>query len=375
MTLPPLSLYIHLPWCMRKCPYCDFNSHAVGDMDEARYLQALLRDLDSELDFVQHRPLQSIFIGGGTPSLFAAGSIDRLLAHCAKALPFAADIEITLEANPGTFEQEKFAAFRAVGVNRLSIGVQSFHADHLQALGRIHDDAEAHRAIDMAQQAGFDNINIDLMYALPGQDIAQACSDVSTACSKAVQHISHYQLTIEPNTLFHKYPPQQPGSEQMWQMQTACQQILAQHGYRQYEVSAYAQQGRRSRHNLNYWRFGDYLGIGAGAHGKLTTAQGIVRRWKKRQPEAYMRSALRGEALSGSAHIAREERVFEFLLNALRLREGVPLQTFTAHTGLAVDVLQQACAAIDPALLQLEPRIRTTEYGYRFIDDILQRLM
>jgi len=376
-ALPPLSLYIHLPWCVHKCPYCDFNSHqADGGMDESSYLRALQCDLESELDWLGGRELQSVFIGGGTPSLFSAEAIAELLQHCRQLARFARDAEITLEANPGTFEQEKFAAFRQAGVNRLSIGIQSFDGGHLQRLGRIHDEHEAHRAVEIARQAGFDNINLDLMYALPGQSIEQAVRDVGIACDKAVEHISHYQLTIEPNTLFHKYPPAQPDSDVIWEMQQACQQRLAGHGYRQYEVSAWAQAGKRSRHNLNYWQFGDYIGIGAGAHGKLTHEQSITRRWKKRQPAEYMREAMRGQALSGSEEIAADAIVFEFLLNALRLREGVPMQTFVDHTGQSPAQLKQACRDIDPDLLLIDDKaVRATDLGYRYIDEILQKLL
>lgn len=375
--LPPLSLYIHLPWCVRKCPYCDFNSHAAGgSIDEAGYVEALLADLEDERVFVQGRKLQSIFFGGGTPSLFSPDSIAILLQACEQQTAFANDIEITMEANPGTFEQQKFSGFYQAGINRLSIGIQSFNASHLQALGRIHDDCEAHRAVDIAKQAGFDNINLDLMYALPGQDIAQALHDVQQACDKHVQHISHYQLTIEPNTRFHKYPPQQPDNDSLWQMQRDCQLLLATHGYRQYEVSAYARADRACRHNLNYWRFGDYLGIGAGAHGKITHGDHVIRRWKKRQPSDYMRAAMQHKALSGSREIAAQDIVFEFLMNALRLREGISPTLFTQRTGLGIDVLKQACADIDSELLVIDDSvIRTTEYGYRFIDDILQRLL
>ncbi len=376
-SLPPLSLYIHLPWCVRKCPYCDFNSHQAGDdIDESAYIEALQRDLDTELPFVAGRSLQSIFIGGGTPSLFSAAGIADILDNCRRHIAFDETIEVTMEANPGTFEQQKFEGFRQAGVNRLSIGIQSFHADHLRSLGRIHDDREAHRAVDIAQQAGFDNINLDLMFALPAQTTGQAVNDVQTACAKQVQHISHYQLTIEPNTYFHKHPPARPDDDAMWEMQQACQTVLAQHGYRQYEVSAWAQAGKRSRHNLNYWQFGDYIGIGAGAHGKLTHEQGVTRRWKKRQPADYMKSAAQGEALSGCQRISEDELVFEFMLNALRLCEGVPTSLFCERTGLSLTQLQARCREIDPTVLLIDDQVvRATDLGYRYIDEILQKLL
>ncbi len=376
-SLPPLSLYIHLPWCVRKCPYCDFNSHQAGDsIDEAAYIEALQRDLETELPFVAGRSLQSIFIGGGTPSLFSAAGIAGILDACRQHIAFDDAIEITMEANPGTFEQQKFDGFRQAGVNRLSIGIQSFHADHLRSLGRIHDDREAHRAVEIARQAGFDNINLDLMFALPAQTTGQAFKDVQTACAKQPQHISHYQLTIEPNTYFHKHPPARPDDDAMWEMQQACQAVLTQHGYRQYEVSAWAQPGKRSRHNLNYWQFGDYIGIGAGAHGKLTQEQGITRRWKKRQPADYIKSAAQGDALSGSKRIMEDELVFEFILNALRLREGVPANLFSERTGLSLTQLRERCREIDPALLLIDDQaVRATDLGYRYIDEILQKLL
>ncbi len=361
---------------MRKCPYCDFNSHEAGErLDQAAYIDALMADLDTELHVFGDRTIQSVFIGGGTPSLFSAESISTLLQGCARRLRLADDIEITMEANPGTFEQERFSGFRQAGVNRLSIGIQSFDADHLQQLGRIHNDDEARTAVDIARQAGFDNINLDLMFALPGQTIQQAIDDIHQACAYEVDHISHYQLTIEPNTLFHKHPPVQPDDDHMWRMQQRCQQTLAAQGYQQYEVSAYAREGRQSRHNLNYWQFGDYIGIGAGAHGKVTdvATDTITRRWKKRQPADYIRSSTQGKALSGNSTIADQDRVFEFMMNALRLKAGVPVDHFTARTGLSYAHLHGACRDIGEDLLQLSPqRISTTAYGYRFLDEILQ---
>ena len=283
-----------------------------------------------------------------------------------------------MEANPGTFEQEKFAGYKEAGINRLSIGIQSFNNQHLTTLGRIHDAAAAETAVAVAKQAGFNNINIDLMYALPGQTVEQAVSDVSKACDLGVQHISHYQLTIEPNTYFFKHPPTQADNDTMWQIQTACQQTLADSDYRHYEVSAYSQAGRQSRHNINYWQFGDYIGIGAGAHGKLTDPahDNIARRWKKRQPLDYIRSQTQGCALSGEQLVERSERCFEFLLNALRLRDGVSPDTFTRHTGLELDELHRACAQIDNRLLSIDKDcIGTTDKGFEFLNEILQQLL
>jgi oxygen-independent coproporphyrinogen-3 oxidase len=375
---PPLSLYIHIPWCVRKCPYCDFNSHALkDDLDERGYIAALLRDLDIEHEHSGQRELVSIFFGGGTPSLFSAHSIAAILDGVQQRYSFADAIEITLEANPGTFEQAKFEGFRHAGVNRLSIGVQSFNPAALQRLGRIHDGDEARAALATARRAGFANINLDLMYALPEQTLAQSLDDVRTAIALEVPHISHYQLTLEPNTLFYKQPPALPDTELMWDMQEGCQQLLAAGGYAQYEVSAYART-QRCRHNLNYWEFGDYLGIGAGAHGKHTDAasQRIQRRWKLRQPQAYIAALQHSSALAGEAEISADARIFEFLLNALRLPAGVTTALFMQRTGLDYASLQRACAAIDPALLVVnETRIHTTEQGFRFLNDVLEKLL
>ncbi|MFZ2320426.1 MAG: radical SAM family heme chaperone HemW, partial [Pseudomonas sp.] len=289
-ALPPLALYIHIPWCVRKCPYCDFNSHAAGPtLPEQEYVDALLADLDADLGRVHGRQLSSIFFGGGTPSLFSAAALGRLLAGVEQRIGFAADIEITLEANPGTFEQAKFQAYRQLGINRLSIGVQSFQADKLKALGRIHDGDEAIRAADMARAAGFDNFNLDLMHGLPDQSIEDALSDLRIAIAQQPTHLSWYQLTMEPNTVFWSQPPTLPEDDTLWDIQEAGQQLLAEHGYLQYEVSAYARAGRQAQHNLNYWSFGDFIGIGAGAHGKLSSPSGqIVRTWKTRLPKDYL---------------------------------------------------------------------------------------
>lgn len=377
-TNTPLSLYIHIPWCVRKCPYCDFNSHAIRDpVNEDLYVTALLRDLDLDLRESGQRSLHSIFFGGGTPSLFSAQSIDKILQGIHRRCNFSDNIEITLEANPGTFEQEKFNGFRSAGINRLSIGIQSFDDTALTRLGRIHDGSEACVAVATARRAGFGNINLDLMYALPEQTLAAAVADVQTACNMEVEHISHYQLTLEPNTLFYARPPTLPDSELMWDMQEACQHTLAMHGYHQYEVSAYSRQ-QPCMHNLNYWHFGDYLGIGAGAHGKLGNPgrATIRRRWKHRQPLEYIDQALSGSAVSGESDIGTRELVFEFLMNALRLPEGVETGLFEQRTGLNLQVLETACSGIDSELLTISSeRIQTTPLGFRFLNDVLEKLL
>ena len=378
----PLSLYVHIPWCVKKCPYCDFNSHTKDKAyDEARYVDALLADLDEEYQHCQQRTLNSIFFGGGTPSLFSADSIHKILSHARQLFIFN-ETEITLEANPGTFEQEKFNGFRQAGVNRLSIGIQSFSQQHLENLGRIHDSSQALSAIETAKVAGFDNINLDLMFGLPQQTIQQAVNDVKTACEFDVPHISHYQLTIEENTYFHKHRPVLPESDLLWEMQTQCQDLLAENDYQQYEISAYAKKDRQSLHNQNYWLFGDYIGIGAGAHGKLSQLdeQGqslvITRRWKHRQPRQYIEQALSTDALSGEQVLEQKDIVFEFLLNALRLKAGSDLDTFERHTGLSRDKLEQAVRDIDPDLLLLnDRRISTTDRGFLFLNEILEKLI
>ena len=378
----PLSLYVHIPWCVKKCPYCDFNSHTKDSAyDEARYVDALLADLDVEYQHCQQRTLNSIFFGGGTPSLFSADSIHKILSHARQLFIFN-ETEITLEANPGTFEQEKFNGFRQAGVNRLSIGIQSFSQQHLENLGRIHDSSQALSAIETAKVAGFDNINLDLMFGLPQQTIQQAVNDVTTACEFDVPHISHYQLTIEENTYFHKHRPVLPESDLLWEMQTQCQDLLAENDYQQYEISAYAKKDRQSLHNQNYWLFGDYIGIGAGAHGKLSQLdeQGqslvITRRWKHRQPRQYIEQALSTDALSGEQVLEQKDIVFEFLLNALRLKAGSDLDTFEKHTGLSRNNLEQAVRDIDPDLLLInDRRISTTDRGFLFLNEILEKLI
>jgi len=381
----PLSLYVHIPWCVRKCPYCDFNSHEKDSaFDEPGYVDALLRDLDREFTTCGGRPLQSVFFGGGTPSLFSAGAISTIIDHARSLFGFD-DIEITIEANPGTFEQEKFTAFRGAGVNRLSIGIQSFDDAQLKRLGRIHDREQALKAIETAKHASFENMNLDLMFGLPQQTIQQAVDDVKIACASGTPHLSHYQLTIEPNTYFYKHTPMLPEVDRLWDMQNHCQSVLSEHGYQQYEISAYSKPGKRCQHNVNYWQFGDYIGIGAGAHGKLSSVQGrpgsedglvIKRRWKHRQPQQYIEQALADNAVSGEQVIKNRDVIFEFLLNALRLHEGASIDVFQQRTGLQLGELEQAVKHIDPELLSIDyGQIGTTEKGFLFLNDILQELV
>ncbi|WP_336353243.1 radical SAM family heme chaperone HemW [Pseudomonas atacamensis] len=376
-TLPPLALYIHIPWCVRKCPYCDFNSHTASPvLPEQEYVNALLADLDQDLHAVYGRELTSIFFGGGTPSLFSAEALGRLLKGVEQRIPFAADIEITLEANPGTFEQEKFVAYRKLGINRLSIGIQSFQQEKLEALGRIHNGDEAVRAAGMARQAGFDNFNLDLMHGLPDQSLDDALSDLRQAIALKPTHISWYQLTLEPNTVFWNQPPVLPEDDTLWDIQEAGQALLAEHGYAQYEVSAYAQAGRPARHNLNYWSFGDFIGIGAGAHGKLSHPDGrIVRTWKTRLPKDYLNPAKSFQA--GEKSLSNDEMPFEFLMNALRLTAGVESRLYPERTGLSLDTLAEGRREAEQSgLLQVEPsRLAATERGQLFLNDLLQQFL
>ncbi|BCX87886.1 hypothetical protein MIN45_P0253 [Methylomarinovum tepidoasis] len=379
LQTPPLSLYVHLPWCVRKCPYCDFNSHPVaGKLPERAYVEALLADLDQDLETLEVRPLIAIFFGGGTPSLFSPEAFSRLLAGIRARLPWADDIEITLEANPGTVESTKFEAFRALGVNRLSLGVQSFQDDKLQRLGRIHTAAEAVQAVETARRAGFERINLDLMFGLPGQTPADARHDLDTALALEPAHLSWYQLTLEPNTLFAKHPPPLPDDDRLWTIQTAGLERLARAGFERYEISAYARPGRRCRHNLNYWRFGDYLGIGAGAHAKLTFAaeNRIVRSHKIRHPWHYLEKAGTPTRLGGHQDIAPAERPLEFLMNALRLREGFYRGEFEARTGLPFSHLEPALAPLlEQGLLEGDgDTLRCSDTGWNFLDTVLARL-
>ena len=375
--LPPLALYIHIPWCVRKCPYCDFNSHAAGpELPEEAYVDALLADLDSDLPAAHGRELGSIFFGGGTPSLFSARALDRLLRGVNRRLGFASDIEITLEANPGTFEQAKFVDYRALGINRLSIGVQSFQTAQLQALGRIHDGLEAIRAAEMARRAGFDNFNLDLMHGLPGQDVAGALADLHQAIALEPTHLSWYQLTVEPNTVFWSQPPEIPEDDILWDIQEAGQALLAEHGFAQYETSAYARDNRRARHNLNYWSFGDFLGIGAGAHAKLSDPLGQIRRsWKTRLPKDYLDPNKPFQA--GERLLEAAELPFEFMMNALRLTGGVPAALYEQRTGLPLASSGEACSAARAAgLLDADPQLlRPTARGQLFLNDLLQHFL
>jgi putative oxygen-independent coproporphyrinogen III oxidase len=372
--LPPLALYIHIPWCVRKCPYCDFNSHAAGPtLPEEEYVDALLADLDTDLQHVHGRPLTSIFFGGGTPSLFSDRALARLLEGVERRVAFAPDIEITLEANPGTFEQAKFRGYRSLGINRLSIGVQSFQQDKLKALGRIHDGNEAIRAADMARAAGFDNFNLDLMHGLPEQSLEDALFDLRTAISQGPTHLSWYQLTMEPNTVFWSQPPQLPEDDLLWDIQEAGQAMLAAEGYTQYEVSAYARPGKQARHNLNYWTFGDFLGIGAGAHAKLSTPHGRIQRiWKTRLPKDYLDRSKAFQA--GERVLEADELPFEFLMNVLRLTEGAPSELFSQRTGLPLQQLAEARREAEQrGLLQRDPaRLVATPKGQLFLNDLLQ---
>lgn len=372
-TLPPLSLYIHIPWCVRKCPYCDFNSHAVkGEIPEAAYVNALLRDLQYEQVAAQGREIETIFIGGGTPSLFTADAIARILDGANRIIPFSRDIEITMEANPGTFEQERFAGYLKAGVNRLSIGVQSFNQSHLQALGRIHSGDDARKAITAARNLGYPHLNIDLMHGLPGQNEEQALHDLETAISLGPDHLSWYQLTIEPNTEFYAKPPIIPQDETLWDIQQAGQALLASEGFQQYEISAYAKGPQaRARHNLNYWQFGDYIGIGAGAHGKVSFAQQdlILRRWKQRSPKAYLQSI---NPLGGEQAIAREDRPFEFMMNVLRLNDGVEEALFSQRAFMPLTDIQNSLATARQRTLLEPSRLQATPQGQLFLNDLLE---
>lgn len=376
---PPLSLYIHIPWCVKKCPYCDFNSHAARDgIPEEAYVDALLADLDRDLaDFagIATRPLRSVFFGGGTPSLFAPASIARILEGVAARMALPPTAEVTLEANPGTIEHGRFDGYRTAGINRISFGVQSFDDALLQRLGRIHSAAEAERAFGEAREAGYDNINIDLMYALPQQDLAGALADVERALALQPTHLSHYQLTLEPNTAFASKPPPLPDSDTAWDMQEHCQALLEAHGFAQYEVSAFARQGRRAQHNLNYWEFGDYLGIGAGAHAKVSDVRtgSIRRRAKQRTPRAYLEHAASPRGIAHDAVVGARDLPFEYMMNALRLVDGVPSAQFVERTGLPFDTLAPALASArakgwiddDAAIL------RTTPEGQRLLNDVI----
>jgi oxygen-independent coproporphyrinogen-3 oxidase len=372
-ALPPLALYIHLPWCLKKCPYCDFNSHAVpaAGLPEQAYIAALLADLEAALPLVWGRTVHSIFLGGGTPSLFSPAAIDQLLGALRARVRLEADCEITLEANPGTFERDRFRAFRAAGVTRLSVGVQSFNDDFLKTLGRVHDRAQAIAAVEEAAQA-FDTFNLDIMYALPGQDLAALKEDMALALTLAPPHISIYHLSIEPNTYFAKFPPQLPEDDTAYEMLDLITEMTGQAGLQRYEVSAYARPGHACRHNLNYWKFGDYLGLGAGAHSKLSFAHRVVRQVRFREPALYLEKALARAFVAQETQVSRSDLPFEFMLNALRLKDGFALQLFAERTGLPLTAIEkelqlaQAKGLLERDLARVRPSVR----GYDFLNDL-----
>ncbi|HUQ27472.1 MAG TPA: radical SAM family heme chaperone HemW [Usitatibacter sp.] len=375
--LPPLSLYVHIPWCLRKCPYCDFNSHEKRDhLPEREYVDAVVADLESALPNVWGRRLHTIFIGGGTPSLFSPEAIERLLTAARTRIAFDPDTEITMEANPGTFERDRFRGYRDAGVNRLSVGVQSFDDARLAAIGRVHGGDEARRALEAALQI-FPAVNADLMYALPGQDLEGAMRDVRETIAFGAPHISAYHLTLEPETHFHRFPPQLPDEDASADMQDAIEHELAAAGYRHYETSAFAMPGREARHNLNYWTFGDYLGIGAGAHAKISFRDRIVREQRERKPATYLRAAMESRAIAETRVVEEAELAFEFMLNALRLVEGFPLELFTMRTGLPVNIVTPELdrAEKDGLLERDHARVRPTDKGRRFLNDLMQRFL
>ena len=376
-ALPPLSLYIHIPWCVKKCPYCDFNSHKSPDLlPENDYIDALIRDLEQEVPNIWGRNIKTVFIGGGTPSLFSAKAYDRLFSSLRALLPISHNAEITLEANPGTFDQERFADYLSLGINRLSIGIQSFNNDSLQALGRIHDGQQAIRAVEAAYKVGFENFNLDLMFGLPHQTEKTAREDIETAIALEPAHLSYYQLTIEPNTLFHKQPPTLPDDDPIFDWQIDSQHRLSKAGYTQYEVSAYAKNKRRCQHNLNYWQFGDYIGIGAGAHGKISDAakQSITRRSKQKQPQAYIDSAGTEKSILTNEIITTRDIGFEFMLNALRLTDGFPTPLFYQHVGLPISHIDKALQKAEQQELVTWDihRICPTEKGQRYLNSLIE---
>lgn len=376
LQLPPLSLYVHIPWCVRKCPYCDFNSHqAAEEIPERAYVDALIDDLKADLSWVQGRKLHSIFFGGGTPSLFSGRAIGEILTAVEHQIGFEEDIEITLEANPGTFEQQKFSNFRSAGINRLSIGIQSFSSHHLERLGRIHDGSQALQAIATARAAGFSNFNIDLMHGLPDQTIDEAAADIKLAIDNGAQHISWYQLTIEPNTEFYSRPPPLPNDDRLADIQQAGMNLLHGNDFAQYEVSAFALSSQTSKHNINYWQFGDYLGIGAGAHGKITLPESgvVMRSSKTRQPDKYL--ARIDSFMAQNRAIAADEMALEFMMNGLRLVDGVPVEYFSPRTGLVLSSIETQISDLQrKGLIETDDsRYRTTKLGYQFLNTVLQQ--
>ena len=373
MPLPPLGLYIHLPWCERKCPYCDFNSHETEDVPEDHYIRSLLQDLREDSPMIQGRALETLFIGGGTPSLFSAEAIQKLMRGIAQLIPFAPTLEATMEANPGSADADKFYAFKDAGINRLSIGIQSFDNAQLQTLGRIHTSDQAYAAIDFARQAGFDSFNLDLMHGLPAQTLLSAKTDLLAAIACKPSHLSWYQLTIEPNTVFHKRPPQLPVEDELADIQQCGEQLLADNGYAQYEVSAYSQEGFNCRHNSNYWSFGDYLGIGAGAHGKISFPDGRIKRYnKRRQPQEYM-SVTSQAFVASTRTLHRDEIAGEFMMNALRLNDGFTLPQFASRTGLSYAQLEPQLELLCQRELLVRDRnaVRATDTGRRFLDSVI----
>jgi len=376
-ALPPLSLYVHWPWCVRKCPYCDFNSHeAKGELPEQAYLDALRLDLEQSLPLIWGRKIHTVFIGGGTPSLMSAAGLDRLMSDLRTLLPLELDAEITMEANPGTFEAERFKSYRASGINRLSIGIQSFNPAHLKALGRIHDGDEALRAVEIAKNT-FENFNLDLMYALPSQTLEEARRDLETALSFAPPHLSLYHLTMEPNTVFAKYPPALPDDDLSADMQDMIAAVTGAAGYEHYEVSAYAQPGRRARHNLNYWKFGDYLGIGAGAHSKLSFPHRVLRQARFKQPASFIEAAKRGNPVQEEHEIGRADMGFEFMLNALRLTGGFDPNLFGERTGMNIGAITKALneAEAKGLIYRDHKLIKPTELGQRFLNDLQEMFL
>jgi len=376
-ALPPLSLYVHWPWCVRKCPYCDFNSHeGKGELPEKEYLDALRLDLEQSLPLIWGRKIHTVFIGGGTPSLMSAAGLDRLMSDLRTLLPLELDAEITMEANPGTFEAERFKSYRESGINRLSIGIQSFNPAHLKALGRIHDGDEALRAVEIAKNT-FDNFNLDLMYALPSQTLAEARHDLETALAFAPPHLSLYHLTMEPNTVFAKYPPALPDDDLSADMQDMIAEVTGGAGYDHYEVSAYARTGRRARHNLNYWQFGDYLGIGAGAHSKISFPHRILRQARYKQPASFIEAAKRGNPVQEEHEVGRADMGFEFMLNTLRLTGGFDPNLFGERTGMSINTIAKSLneAEAKGLIYRDHKLIRPTELGQRFLNDLQEMFL